>query len=206
MRKERTIHLLRPLNDTMVTATLIVGVSVDEVDEAVGLWSPYLRERITAGTVSPQHAHWNWSKKARIVAGMIEYVICGIATEDGIQGLMLREDTKARAKHPDQLGTSLVYITFISTAPWNDAEIVPTPAYRGCGTQLLREAIEYSYELGYKGRIGLHALPQSESFYLNRCGMVDLGPDPSHQGLRYFEFTKEGAKRFLGGDKNGGHK
>jgi len=116
---------------------------------------------------------------------------------------MLWEDTFARAKHPDQKDTTIVYIPFLSTAPWNDIEIVPTPSYRGCGTILLEEATVYSTRLGYKGRVGLHSLPQAEEFYRDRCKMSDLGPDPDpeHQGLRYFEFTKDEAQKFLTNNK-----
>lgn len=199
MRTESEVHLLKPLTNTLVRATLIVGVTVDEVDEAVGLWSPYLDEQIRSGCPRPQHAHWEWDRKARAVLGLSAYTICGVVADGEMQALMLREDTFARAKHPDQRGTSLVYVPFLSTAPWNDREIVPTPSYRGCGSILLKEATQYSNSLGFKGRVGLHSLPQAEPFYRDRCGMIDLGldPDPEHENLRYFEFTKQAAQTYL---------
>jgi hypothetical protein len=66
------------------------------------------------------------------------------------------------------------------------------------GSLLVRAAIELSREEGFKGRIGLHSLPQSNAWYANMCGMTDLGADPgySHQ-LRYFEMTPEQAEAFL---------
>lgn len=199
MRKETDAHLVRPLDDTIVAAKLIIGVTVDEIDEAVGLWSPYLTQQIQAGIGRPQHAHWEWERKARAVNGLLAYTFCGITVETEMQALMLREDTFARAKHPDQRGMPIVYVPFLATAPWNDKEIVPTPAYRGCGTILLKESVDYSHTIGYKGRVGLHSLPQAEGFYRDRCKMVDLGvdPDPEHQNLRYFEFTNEAARTFL---------
>lgn len=203
MRHEHPVQLIKPLDDSIVPATLIVGVTTDEVDEAVGLWSPYLAAQLGAGASRPQHAHWAWERKARAVAGLSHYAICGISVEGEMQALMLREDLVARAKHPDQKNTSIVYISFLSTAPWNDHEIVPTPSYRGCGTILLNEAVAHSADLGYKGRVGLHSLPQAETFYRDRCRMADLGldPDPGHQGLRYFEFTKTSAQDFLKNNK-----
>jgi hypothetical protein len=197
------VELIRPLDNSIVAAKLIVGLTVDEVDEAVGLWSPYLEEQLQAGLSKPQHAHWEWDLKARKVEGMPEYALCGIVVDMEIQALMLRENTFARAKHPDQRGTSIVYVAFLSTAPWNDRDIVPTPTYRGSGTLLLQEAVEHSIELGYKGRMGLHSLFQAEPFYRDRCKMIDLGedPDPDHQGLRYLEFTKESAQSFLNSTK-----
>lgn len=199
MREEADIQLVRPLDGSVVTGKITVGVTVDEVDEAVGLWSPYLEEQLKADVSRPQHAHWKWEVKARRVQGMSNYVICGVADHIGLQALMLREDICARAKHPDQIGAPIAYVAFVAAAPWNDRELVPTPAYSGCGTLLIREAIEHSISLGYRGRLGLHSLRQAEEFDRDRCQMTDLGPDPApdHQGLRYFEFTKEAAKAFL---------
>ena len=62
-------------------------------------------------------------------------------------------------------------------------------------------AIRLSIEEGYKGRIGLHSLPQSNDFYSNRCGMIDLGADPHYQNLRYFEATPEIAQHLIGKGK-----
>jgi hypothetical protein len=199
MRKEADISLVRPLDNSVAAGKLVTGVTIDEVDEAVGLWSPYLKEQIESGISRPQHAHWEWNIKARAVADMPEYVLCGISVDSEMQALLLRENTFARAKHPNQRGTSLVYIAFLSTAPWNDRDVVPTPAYRGRGTLLVQNSVEHSVALGYKGRVGLHSLRQAEEFYRDRCGMVDLGidPDPDHQGLRYFEFTADIGQAFL---------
>lgn len=51
---------------------------------------------------------------------------------------------------------------------------------------LLQFARERSVQLGYGGRLGLHALPRSESFY-NSKNMMDLGYD-SDAEMTYFEF------------------
>ena len=56
----------------------------------------------------------------------------------------------------------------------------------GVGTALLAESVLISYEHGMEGRIGLHSLPQSETFYQHR-GMTELGTDPMYYPLRYFE-------------------
>lgn len=199
MRRESPIQLVQPLDDSIVDGTLIVGVTIDEVDEAIGLWSPYLKRQIDGGALRPDHAHWEWDRKARAVKGMPEYTICGVAAKGEMQALMLREDCWARAKHPDQRGNPIVYVEFLSTAPWNDIEIVPTPSFRGAGTILVSEAVNHSLSLDYKGRVGLHSLVRAEPFYRDRCKMPDLGPDPDadHQGLRYFEFTNATAQEFL---------
>ena len=50
---------------------------------------------------------------------------------------------------------------------------------------------------GSDARVGLHSLPQADGFYTNTCGMTDLGTDPEHEGLRYFEMTPEQARAFV---------
>ena len=47
--------------------------------------------------------------------------------------------------------------------------------------------IERSIDEGFRGRIGLHALPKAEVFYQDNCGMTPLGKDASRQDLMYFE-------------------
>jgi hypothetical protein len=49
----------------------------------------------------------------------------------------------------------------------------------------------------FKGRIGLHSLPQANAFYANTCGMTDLGFDQDYEGLRYFEMTPGQAEAFI---------
>lgn len=49
--------------------------------------------------------------------------------------------------------------------------------------------------MGFGGRIGLHSLPQAETFY--RDWMTDFGRDPQHQGLRYFEMSESQPQAFL---------
>lgn len=56
-------------------------------------------------------------------------------------------------------------------------------------------AIDISQNVGFEGRIGLHSLPQAEGFYIDKCGMIGLGPDPAYEGLLYCEMTSEQADR-----------
>lgn len=96
-----------------------------------------------------------------------------------------------------QKGKDLVYVEYVENAPWNRPELADPPLYRGIGSILIRAAIALSIEEEFKGRIGLHALPQSNGFYANTCGMTDLGIDASYHGLRYFEMTPEQAESFI---------
>ncbi|MGE6711914.1 hypothetical protein ACQKI2_17570, partial [Hyphomonas sp. NPDC076881] len=99
---------------------------------------------------------------------------------------------------PDQKNDHLVYIDFVEAAPWNRREILgELPKFSGAGSILIRAAIEYSKVEGFKGRIGLHSLPQANDFYANRVRMTDLGQDSNYQNLRYFEMTPEQAEAFI---------
>jgi hypothetical protein len=81
----------------------------------------------------------------------------------------------------------IVYIEAIATAPWNRGFIKSPPYLKGVGAALLMFAKQRSSALGYDGRVGLHALPISEGFYL-RQQMSDYGEDPEKDNLKYFEF------------------
>ena len=116
------------------------------------------------------------------------------------QGMMLLDTTTERCRIETQRGKNLVYVKLVENAPWNRRELFSPPRYRGVGSTLVRAAVALSQYEEFRGRIGLHSLPQANSFYANTCGMTDLGidPDPVHQGLRYFEMTPEQAEAFIG--------
>lgn len=199
MRAEILVSIYDCLAKNSTPATLVFEVTVDEVDEAVGLWSPHLAKKERELRRRVQHSHWDWSKKARAIQGAQNYSIVGVRNAEALQGLLLWDDMFERARHPSQLGKDIVYVHFLMTAPWNDRDIDPAPRYAGVGTLLIRAAVERSFDLGFKGRLGLHSLTQSEPFYRDRCQMADLGPDtrPDHQGLKYFELTPELAEEFI---------
>lgn len=148
----------------------------------------------------PQSRNWNWKQKAAAVKGFLAYPGFSVVCDGLTQGMMLA-DTTGRCKLSSQQNSELVYVHFLENAPWNRAELCNPPRYRGVGSILIRAAIELSIELEFKGRIGLHSLPQANSFYANTCGMTDLGPDLKKEGLRYFEMTSEQAQAFI---KKGG--
>jgi len=106
-------------------------------------------------------------------------------------------DTVRHCRHPSQLNEHMVYIDLLATAPWNRPRFTLTPLYRGIGLVLLTEAILQSREEGFGGRLGLHSLPGADDFYRDQIKMLDLGPDPKYDGLRYFEMTSDLADAFL---------
>ena len=149
----------------------------------------------------PQSRHWNWGEKTKAIEGRLDNQCFSIVCDGVTQAMMITELTH-RARLPDQKLDHLVYVEFVEAAPWNRSDIIrQPPRFSGCGSILIRAAIEFSKLEGYKGRIGLHSLPQSNSFYANKIGMTDLGPDPDYQNLRYFEMTPAQAEAFI---KEGG--
>lgn len=183
-------------NGVQINSELILGVTIDEVDDATALWSPVLDNLEQSIKDRVEHRHWDWSRKARAISQSRGYFIAGVRTQGEMQALVLWDEEFHYTKHPLQLGSPLVYVQFLTTAPWNDREIVTSPRYRGAGTLLLRSVVERSHDLGYKGRLGLHSLPQAERFYSEKCLMDDLGID-AIKNLRYFEFTPILAQNFI---------
>ncbi len=104
------------------------------------------------------------------------------------------------ARLEKQKAKPLVYVEFLETAPWNRPDLQKPPTYRGVGGILIGAAINLSIAEGFKGRIGLHYVSPIEQLLLEQMRHdYNVGPDPnpSHQGLRYFEMTTQQAQAFL---------
>ncbi len=182
----------------------------DELDtlalvEVEIIWGPYrleaVKRLIRAGTPlgeQPQHRHWDWSKKARRLA-LLAYRGIGIECQGCMQGLMLLRTAGDMARVGEDTGKPIVYVLYIETAPWNAKELEPIPRFGAIGTRLIEAAIRVSEDEGFKGRVGLHSLPQTEGFYRNFCRMHDCGKDAHVQDLRYFELDRNAAQAFLKG-------
>ncbi len=110
------------------------------------------------------------------------------------QGLMavLRAPQRSRLS-----GEPLVYVDYLESAPWNLRIGSTPPRFMGVGTILIAEAVRISLDWGFEGRIGLHSLPQAETFYKSRCRMAELGQDVQYFDLTYFEFTTQQAMEWL---------
>ena len=101
-----------------------------------------------------------------------------------MKSLMILE-TEAHLGH--RTGKSIVYVEYLAVAPWNREPIQSPRRFSGCGRSLIKFAVQRSGALGYDGRVGLHSLPGSRSFYAG-VGFVDLGADEAEGGLHYFEY------------------
>lgn len=202
---ERTrVHLKDRQTGKLVDAILIDGVTETEVLSAESKWKPFLEKELRRMQESgvpkeklPQHRHWDWRQKFDAVEGYAAYQMFGIECEAEMQGLTLVSTAGKVCRVESQKGKSLVYVHFLAAAPWNLSSIVPDPRFSLVGTILLAAAVQLSINEEFSGRIGLHSLPQADEWYLNGCGMTDLGCDPTAHNLRYFEMTAEQASEFL---------
>ena len=188
----------------LVSATLIDGVTREEVEKAESVWKPFLEQQVRRMQAEgvpkdkwPQHRHWDWRQKQEATEPYLAYRMFGVECSSQIQGLMLVATAGKQARIDSQRGKPLVYVHFLAAAPWNLPSIVKDPRYTLVGSVLLATAIQLSIEEEFQGRIGLHSLPQSDVWYRDVCSMTDLGADASVQNLHYFEMTPKQASEFL---------
>lgn len=199
-----SVYLRKIATNEVVDAELWDTINDTQLADWETEWVPELfkgLQRMKRAGVSiadwPQSRNWNWRNKTRYLQGLLGRQGFSIMCEGMTQGMMFIDMTR-RAKLPSQAGQHLIYVDFLEAAPWNRPGLVADEArYRGVGSLLIRAAVALSQEEEFQGRIGLHSLPQANSFYASHCGMEDLGPDPDYDNLRYFEMTPIAAVAFL---------
>lgn len=203
------IQIVRRQDKALVEAVLHTELKAKILVETENEWGPIrmkaARKLKRAGRVKeiPQHFHWDWGEKSQKLK-LLAYRCLGIECDGKLQGLLMVKLAGQVARLPPDQGKDIVYIDYLESAPWNLATMVDTPLYGGIGPTLMQTAVAVSYEEGFHGRIGLHALPQSEGFYRDDCGMQCCGPDPSYEKLPYYEMTRETAARFTSNSSGGG--
>jgi hypothetical protein len=151
----------------------------------------------------PQHFLWDWGAKSQKLQ-FLAYRCLGIESAGKWQGLLMVQLSGQVARLDPDKGKDLVYVDYLESAPWNLPVMVTAPLYGGIGAVLMRAAVQLSYDEGFHGRIGLHALPQAEEFYRDDCEMQSCGPDPTYEDLPYYEMTREIAARFTSNSSGGG--
>lgn len=198
------VHLFNAQRGEPEAAELWDGITESQLRDWEGEWTPELYkavQRLHRMGIDrkhwPQSRHWDWRRKTKALQGMLGMPGFSIVCNGLTQGMMIVDLAMHRCRIAEQKGKNLVYVEFVENAPWNRPELTNPPTYRGIGSILIRAAIALSQQEEFKGRIGLHSLPQANSFYANTCGMSDLGMDPDYQGLRYFEMTPEQAEAFI---------
>lgn len=183
-------------------AELVERVDSMSARKAEDAWLTYIAAaRATAaaiGKVIPKlpHEHWQWHEKVKLTERLLPYPTFGIECEAQMQGMMLLETDGHFARLSTGGRAPLVYVNLVASAPWNLGIVTSEPKFHGVGSTLLAAAIQASVDLGFKGRVGLHSLPTSESWY-DKHGIACFGADTSKQGLKYYEVTPECARDFL---------
>mgnify|MGYP002779065014 CR=1 FL=1 len=198
------IYLFDVARDAAAPAELLHAITERQLADWEAEWVPELFKAVQrlhrAGVerrLWPESRHWNWRKKTTVLQGMLAHPGFSVVCDGVTQGMMILDTTMKRCRIEGQRGKNLVYVEFVENAPWNRRELFDPPRYRGVGSVLIRAAVALSQHEEFRGRIGLHSLPQANGFYANTCGMTDLGQDPDCQNLRYFEMTPEQAEAFI---------
>ena len=140
-------------------------------------------------------SQWDWVGKARHAASLMAYETFALECDGDTQGLMLVNLTSF-ARLDRQRGRDLVYVELLATAPWNRPTHSQGGKYKGVGRILIGTAIRFSIEQGFNGRIGLHSLATSESWYREVLRFIDCGYDTVKK-MQYFEMTDEQATAFF---------
>lgn len=202
--KSTPIEIIDNLNyGWRIGAFLVEDPDDDYIDATDKLWRVYRQRFLKSQAVSskpvPGHHHWSWKWKLQQELKRNSLFKCfGIVADNEPQGLMLLNYGREYVSRlPEQAGQLLIYLAYIESAPWNIREYCENPRFGGVGAVLYKAAIQYSNRAGFEGRIGLHALPNVEDYYVKRCKMRRCDADPNYGGLVYCESTPEDSLAFL---------
>ena len=202
--KERVgaVVLLNRVTGAFDPAEVFRELDQKNYDDFERLWKPVLKSSRdeflswpAAADANAQDSHWDWVEAAKDATRSLRYEAFAVECSGETQGLMLVDVTKF-GRLDRHKGHGLVYVEWLATAPWNRSKLVSEPRYKGVGPILLGTAISLSVELEFKGRVSLHSLPQSESWYRTRAGFTDGGYD-SAKKMQYFEVTEAQAVAFI---------
>lgn len=136
--------------------------------------------------------HWDWRNKCNIAPGSNRrlYALMNDVHVEGIAMLLFGRESRTHSP-----GLPVVYVDYLSAAPWNRVAIQRPPRFSGIGTMLLEVAVLVSRMQNCEGRCALHSLPSADSFYLEK-GMKAFGIDSGYHNLTYFEFDELAARAF----------
>jgi hypothetical protein len=177
---QQPVQLIRGQDNSVVQA-LLVDLNQTHLDTFDTLWRPLLQRFET------EDKFWDWVVKQRISLSFENVESYAIEYDGVAQGLIALETQWHRSWIDSQ--QRLVYVEAIASAPWNRVRIQQRPTLKGVGSVLLAFARRRSLQLGYGGRLGLHALPGAQGFY-DAKNMMDFGPDLEKDGLVYFEYSQ----------------
>ena len=187
----------------VVLAELVCGIGMANMLDWHNAWQPELgaikatlHERGVPKADWPQSGHWQWPEKMAESALLGFETFC-VTAENITQAMMRVDITTRQSRLGGTAGRPLVYVDYLEVAPWNQPIVEMPRRFKGAGKVLMIAAAALSVEQEFKGRVGLHSLPQSNSFYED-LGMIDLGPDEEvHGELNYFEMPAEVAQALI---------
>ncbi|MEQ8385489.1 MAG: GNAT family N-acetyltransferase [Coleofasciculus sp. A1-SPW-01] len=177
---QRSVQLIRGIDNQVVEAVLLT-LAQNHIDDFENLWKEQLR------LYGQEDKYWDWLFKKRISISRDNYESYAIEYQGKTQGLLWIETQQHRSQV--EVGHRLIYIEALASAPWNRRAIQRPPELKGVGTLLLNFARFRSLDLGYEGRVALHALPGAERFYDSR-NMMNFGADSDKEDLIYFEYGR----------------
>ena len=200
-----TIQIQRRSDGVDIEATLLDGMAPQDFILVGNEWSAersvVMQELLKSAVPRiqwPQSLHWDWRRKAPELT-LLEASGFGVVCERQWQGVMLTKTASYTVRLDLDKGKPLVYIDFLEVAPWNwvISKIDRAGQFRAVGSTLFWRAVKQSEEEGFRGRVGLHALPQAEPFYEKACRMTSLGRDAAKQDLLYMELSERQAAKIL---------
>lgn len=197
------VQLFDVENQEFVEADLIDVITDANLEDWRSRWIPeqyrlivHMLNRGDDIAKNSDSLHWNWGNKVSdlsLSANKIGYSI----VYGGITQALMIVDVGKKCRLEEQLNKCLVYVDYVQTAPWNNRKLSSRSIkFKGCGTHMLRKALNLSKLLFGECRLGLHSLRGSSEFY-SKFGMKNLGHELGYDGLEYFEMTPLQADRFL---------
>ncbi len=138
---QENVKLFR-VSDNQIVDAVLLDLSQKHIADFETFWKPRLKSS------QEEDSHWDWLKKDLLTATP-NYEKYALECEQITQGLMILELDCHRSRL--ESGKSLVYLDYLSTAPWNRPSIQDPPSYKGIGTTLFSFAISRSMDLEYKG-------------------------------------------------------
>jgi hypothetical protein len=192
------VYIIDGATDAPVEVELHDDLKVDVLLDVESQWASTrhdIRTKLTTLAVPPQSRpeslHWDWGRKSLPLAfrDPDDFRIMAVGRQTVWEAAVVTLCKNQVALLAPHAGSPLVYVDYLEVAPWNwKIENVQTRKFKAIGSVLLRAAIEQSYTKGWEGRVGLHALPQAATFYVNQ-GLQFVKNDPNKQNLPYYELS-----------------
>ena len=125
------VELIRGV-DNLPVEGFILKMAQNHVDDFVNFWLEQLL------FVEADDKFWDWEFKLGLIDRNSEYEGYALEADGCTQGLT-RVETQRHGSIQAR-GQQLVYIQYLTSAPWNRKYIQRPPRFRGVGTNLLRYA------------------------------------------------------------------